>query len=46
MTIGVAFVHTGRAGGDPIAALGSLIVLADTLLFGWLVFKTERSAAA
>ena len=42
LTIGVALVHTGRTIGDPIAAVSSLIVLADTLLFGWLVFRPQR----
>jgi cbb3-type cytochrome oxidase subunit 1 len=41
MAVGVALVHTGHAGGDPIAAVSSLVVLADMLLFGWLVFRTE-----
>jgi hypothetical protein len=41
MAIGVALVHTGHAGGDPIAAVSSLVVLADMLLFGWLVFRSE-----
>ena len=39
MTIGVALVHSGHAIGDPIAAISSLIVFADILLFGWLVFQ-------
>jgi uncharacterized membrane protein YczE len=42
MAIGVALVHTGHAGGDPIAAVGSIIVLAAMLTFGWLVFQSER----
>src|ERR1700755_1779147 len=41
MAIGVALAHTGHAGGDPIAAVSSLVVLADMLLFGWLVYGTE-----
>jgi putative Mn2+ efflux pump MntP len=41
LTIGVALVHSGRAIGDPIAAMASLIVFADVLLFGWLVFRTQ-----
>src|SRR5882724_7122765 len=53
LTIGVGLVHTGHDIGDPIAAVSSLVVLADMLLFGWLVFRREaaeqaaaRSAAA
>jgi uncharacterized membrane protein YczE len=42
MAIGVTLVHTGHAGGDPIAAIGSIIVLAAMLTFGWLVFRSER----
>ena len=42
MAIGVAFVHTGHKGGDPTAAIGSVIVLAAMLVFGWLVFRSER----
>jgi hypothetical protein len=30
LTIGVALVHSGQAIGDPIAAVASLLVLADT----------------
>ncbi len=45
MAVGVGLVHTGHEGGDPIAALGSLIVLAGMLLFGWFVFRGERADA-
>jgi hypothetical protein len=41
LTVGVALVHSGRAIGDPIAAMSSLIVFADVLLFGWLVFRSQ-----
>jgi hypothetical protein len=41
MTIGVGLVHSGHEIGDPIAAVSSLLVLADMLLFGWLVFRRE-----
>jgi len=41
LTIGVGLVHSGHAIGDPIAAVSSLVVLADALLFGWLVFRGE-----
>jgi putative Mn2+ efflux pump MntP len=44
LTIGVALVHSGRAIGDPIAAVSSLIVFADVLLFGWLVFRSQPTA--
>lgn len=46
MTIGVGLVHSGQQIGDPIAALSSLVVLADTLLFGWLVFRGEPAELA
>ena len=42
LAIGVALVHTGHGGGDPIAAIGSFIVLAAMLIFGWLLFRSER----
>ena len=45
MVIGVALVHTGH-GGDPIAAIGSAIVLAGMLMFGWLVFRSDRQMAS
>lgn len=44
LAIGVALVHTGHTVGDPIAAVGSFIVLVGMLLFGWLVFRGERMA--
>jgi len=51
LSIGVALVHSGRTIGDPIAAISSLAILADMLLFGWLVYRREpielaRSSAA
>ena len=51
LSIGVALVHSGRTIGDPIAAVSSLVILADMLLFGWLVDRREpvelaRSASA
>jgi putative Mn2+ efflux pump MntP len=41
LTIGVGLVHSGHAAGEPIAAASSLVVLADMLLFGWLVFRRQ-----
>jgi peptidoglycan/LPS O-acetylase OafA/YrhL len=46
LTVGVALVHTGHQSGDPIAAIGSLIVLVAMALFGWLVFRRERAGIA
>jgi hypothetical protein len=46
LTVGVALVHSGHLIGDPIAAVSSLIVFADILLFGWLVFKHQPQRAA
>ena len=34
-------VHSGRTIGDPIAAVSSLVILADMLLFGRLVHRRE-----
>ncbi len=41
LVIGVALVHTGHHSGDPIAAVGSLVVFADAVLFTWLVFQAR-----
>jgi cbb3-type cytochrome oxidase subunit 1 len=46
LTIGVGLAHSGHAVGEPIAAVSSLVVLADTLLFGWLVFRREPAELA
>ncbi len=46
LAIGVALVHTVHSAGDPIAAVGSIIVLVDMLLFGWPVFLAERTKAS
>jgi drug/metabolite transporter (DMT)-like permease len=45
LSIGVALVHTGHEAGDPIAAIGSLVVLGGMIFFGWLVYRQERSPA-
>lgn len=42
LTAGVALIYSGHAAGDSIAAAGSLVILADMLLFGWLVFRREQ----
>ncbi|KUO56550.1 MAG: hypothetical protein APF80_06700 [Alphaproteobacteria bacterium BRH_c36] len=38
LAVGVGLVHTGHEIGDPIAAISSLVVFADAILFTWLVF--------
>jgi hypothetical protein len=45
LAIGVGLAHTGHAVGDPIAGIGSFVVLFDMLPFGWLVFHGERADA-
>jgi FtsH-binding integral membrane protein len=39
MAIGVGLAHTGHEIGDPLAAVGSLVIFADTALLAWLVFR-------
>ena len=46
MAVGVGLVSTGTTSAEPIAAVGSLIVLADMLLFAWLVYQGESTAAS
>jgi len=46
LTIGVGLAHTGHEIGDLIAAVSSLIVLLDMLLFGWLVLRREGAVQA
>lgn len=46
MTIGVGMVHTGHPTGDPIAGIGSLIVILGMLQFGWIVLKRRGAELA
>ena len=46
MAVGIGLVSTGTTSAEPIAAVGSLIVLADMLLFAWLVYRAESTAAS
>lgn len=46
LIVGVTMIHSGRPSGEPFAGLGAIIVLADMLLFGWLVLRHERAANA
>lgn len=42
LTVGVTMLHSGRSAGEPFAGVGSIVLLADMLLFGWLVLRYER----
>ncbi|PSJ57393.1 hypothetical protein [Pseudaminobacter soli (ex Li et al. 2025)] len=44
LTIGVGLVHSGTPAGDPIAGIGSLIVVAGMVLFGWIVVRRDQNA--
>ena len=44
--IGVGLVHTGNPKAEPAAAGGSLLVVAATLLFVWMVFRSEKTVSA
>jgi cbb3-type cytochrome oxidase subunit 1 len=46
LTFGVALLHTGHDIGQPFAAIGSVVVLASILHFGWLVVRREQAAKA
>jgi peptidoglycan/LPS O-acetylase OafA/YrhL len=45
LTVGVGLIHTGRPVGDPIAATGAVLALADMMFFGWLVVRRPRREA-
>jgi dihydroorotate dehydrogenase len=46
MTIGVAGVHSGRDGYEPIAAVGALVVVGSMLMFAMLVFRPAAADRA
>ena len=39
LTVAVAAIHLGHTAADPIAGIGSLVLLADMLLFAVFVFR-------
>ena len=43
LTIGVALIYLGNPAGDPIAGISSFTILADMLLFGWIVIQAGRA---
>jgi hypothetical protein len=42
LTIGVGLIHSGYPSGDPLAAVGSLVALADMMMFGWIVVRRDQ----
>jgi hypothetical protein len=46
LSVGVALLHLGHPIGDPIAGIGSIIVLLDAILFAWLVFHAPPGAVS
>jgi putative Mn2+ efflux pump MntP len=46
LVIAVGMIYTGRPLGEPIAAIASIIILLDMLLFGWLVFRRDAIEAS
>ncbi len=46
LTVAVGLIHTGRTAGEPVAAVSSLVLFADMLLFAVLVFRNGRAAPA
>lgn len=46
LTVGVTMLHAGNKAGEPFAGIGSFVLLGDMVLFGWLVVRSERRAAA
>ena len=43
LTCGVAAIFMGHMEFEPVAIAGSLIILADMMLFAYFVFRPERS---
>lgn len=45
LTVGVAALHLGKPQAEPIAVVGSLLILADMALFAVLVFRATDTVA-
>jgi hypothetical protein len=43
LTTGAGLLFTGHPEADPIAAIGSFIVLSAAVWFGWMVYRQEGS---
>jgi hypothetical protein len=44
--LGVGMVYANAAGGDAIAAIGSIVAFGDAIVFAWLVFQEGSAQAA
>ena len=44
--IAVGLLTAGTAKAEPVAAVGSILVLIAILMFGWLVFRSGSNASA
>ena len=44
LVVGVGLIYSGHPEADPIAGIGSFILLFGMLLFGWIVYRGERAA--
>ncbi|WP_417682692.1 hypothetical protein [Roseibium sp.] len=42
MVAGVGLIYSGAPQAEPLAAISSLVLLADMLLFAWLVIRAAR----
>jgi peptidoglycan/LPS O-acetylase OafA/YrhL len=43
LAVAVGMIHTGTPAAEPAAALSSILLVADMLLFGWLVYRGDRA---
>lgn len=46
MVAGIGLIYSGAPQAEPLAAVSSLVLFADMLLFGWLVLGSVREAVA
>jgi peptidoglycan/LPS O-acetylase OafA/YrhL len=44
LVVGVGLIYSGHRGADPVAGIGSFILLFGMLLFGWIVYRGDRAA--
>ncbi|MAM63684.1 hypothetical protein [Maritimibacter sp. UBA3975] len=46
MVAGIALIYSGAPQAEPLAAISSLVLFADMLLFGWIVLGASRQPVA